>query len=230
MYREEWDRLIAAREFIARMNVHRAVKSMKGIALEKFHAMEHRYPTKVDIIDAYGYDGKQVSHLIRVYDYLERYIAGESYKDCLIPFEQRLSMVDLMISKYNNLLLSDIGNDDNYQYTYQVLDYFKKRYIDDDIYFICGMDNLINLELWVKYQYILNTYKLLVIKRNGENVDNVLKKYQGYIDNIIITELLENELSSTYIRNNIMNEDICKYLDERVYSYIRKNNIYKKVD
>ena len=85
MYKEEWDRLVAAREFIARMNVYRAVKSMKGIAMEKFHAMEHRYPTKADIIDKYGYDGKQVSHLIRVYDYLRRYIAGESYEDCLRP-------------------------------------------------------------------------------------------------------------------------------------------------
>ena len=85
MYKAEWDRLVEAREFIARMNVHRAVKSMKGIAMEKYHAMEHRYPAKVDIIDKYGYDGKQVSHLIRVYDYLRRYIAGEPYKDCLIP-------------------------------------------------------------------------------------------------------------------------------------------------
>ena len=85
MYREQWMRLVDAREFIARMNEFRAVKSMKGIALEKFHAMEHRYPTKADIIDAYGYDGKQVSHLIRVYDYLNRYIAGESYEDCLRP-------------------------------------------------------------------------------------------------------------------------------------------------
>ena len=85
MYKEEWDRLVAAREFIARMNVHRAVKSMKGIAMEKFHAMEHKYPAKIDIIEKYGYDGKQVSHLIRVYDYLRRYIAGESYKDCLVP-------------------------------------------------------------------------------------------------------------------------------------------------
>lgn len=85
MYEAEWNRLVEAREFIARMNVHRAVKSMKGIAMEKFHAMEHRYPAKVDIIDKYGYDGKQVSHLIRVYDYLRRYIADEPYKDCLIP-------------------------------------------------------------------------------------------------------------------------------------------------
>ena len=38
-----------------------------------------------DVIDKYGYDGKQVSHLIRVDDYLERYIKGESYESCLIP-------------------------------------------------------------------------------------------------------------------------------------------------
>lgn len=85
MYKEEWDRLVAAREFIARMNPYRAVKSMKGIALEKFHAMEHRYPSKADIVDKYGYDGKQTSHQIRVWDYLRRYIAGEDYESCLRP-------------------------------------------------------------------------------------------------------------------------------------------------
>ncbi len=85
LYKDQWMRLVENRENIAHMNVHRAVKSMKGIALEKFHAMEHRYPSKADIIDKYGYDGKQVSHLIRVDDYLERYINGESYESCLIP-------------------------------------------------------------------------------------------------------------------------------------------------
>jgi hypothetical protein len=89
MYAEQWQRLVTKREEIARMNVHRAVKSMKGIALEKFHAMEHRYPTKADIIDKFGYDGKQVSHLIRVDDYLERYINGESYLSCLHPTESK---------------------------------------------------------------------------------------------------------------------------------------------
>ena len=85
LYKEQWDRLAAAREEIARMNPYRAVRSMKGIAAEKYHAMEHRYPAKAHIVDAYGYDGKQVSHLLRVNDYLERYIAGEAYESCLIP-------------------------------------------------------------------------------------------------------------------------------------------------
>jgi hypothetical protein len=95
MYADQWMRLVAAREEIARMNPHRAVKSMKGIALEKYHAMEHRYPSKADIIDKYGYDGKQVSHLLRVEDYLERYINGEDYKSCLIPTpSKRQHMMD----------------------------------------------------------------------------------------------------------------------------------------
>ena len=85
IYKDQWMRLVERREDIAHMNPYRAVKSMKGIAAEKYHAMEHRYPSKADIIDAYGYDGKQVSHLLRVNDYLDRYIKGESYESCLIP-------------------------------------------------------------------------------------------------------------------------------------------------
>ena len=85
LYLDQWSRLVEAREAIARMNPYRAVKSMKGVAMEKFHAMEHPYPTKLDLIEKYGFDGKQVHHLIRVDDYLTRYIAGESYKSCLKP-------------------------------------------------------------------------------------------------------------------------------------------------
>lgn len=84
IYEPMWNRLIENNEQIARYNPVGAVKTMKGIALEKYHAMEHRYPSKIDIIDKWGYDGKQLSHLVRVREYLTRYIDGERYSDCLI--------------------------------------------------------------------------------------------------------------------------------------------------
>ena len=93
MYYDQWMRLVEQREAIAHMNPHRAVKSMKGIALEKYHAMEKRYPSKVDLIEKYGYDGKQTSHQIRVDDYLTRYIAGESYKSCLRPTGELVPLI-----------------------------------------------------------------------------------------------------------------------------------------
>lgn len=87
-YEQQWDRLEIARERIARMNPWRAVKSMKGIALEKFHAMEHAYPSKLEVLAQHGYDPKQLHHLVRVDNYLTRYIAGDKYEDCLIPTEE----------------------------------------------------------------------------------------------------------------------------------------------
>ena len=84
-YAKQWYRLVEQREMIARMNPWRAVKSMKGVALEKYYAMEHEYPSKIAIIKQYGYDCKQLHHLLRVHDYLQRYINGVPYTECLYP-------------------------------------------------------------------------------------------------------------------------------------------------
>ena len=85
MYKDEWERLIYNREAIAHYNLYQAIKSMKGIAMEKYHAMEHPYPSKLAVLAEYGYDPKQLHHLLRVEDYIKRYIAGEAYEDCLRP-------------------------------------------------------------------------------------------------------------------------------------------------
>lgn len=101
MYADQWNRLVAAREDIAHMNEFRAIKSMKGIALEKYHAMEHRYPTRVAILDKYGYDPKQLHHLVRVDNYLTRYMMGETYENCLIPEkEMKYFLLDIKLGKF----------------------------------------------------------------------------------------------------------------------------------
>ena len=79
----QWQRLINAKEEIAHYNPVRSVKSMMGIASEKFYAMEHRYPSRINWIEQFGYDPKQLHHLLRVSEYLDRYLAGEPYSDCL---------------------------------------------------------------------------------------------------------------------------------------------------
>ena len=84
IYADEWNMLIHHNESIARYNPVASVRTMKGIAMEKYHAMEHRYPSKADIIDKYRFDCKQLHHLLRVEEYLRRYIDGEPYADCLI--------------------------------------------------------------------------------------------------------------------------------------------------
>lgn len=87
-YNSYWEELIEHNEEIARLNPYRAIKSMKGVACEKYHAMEHCYPSKVDIIEKFGYDGKQVSHLLRIQDFIKRYADGEDYAKCLVPLPE----------------------------------------------------------------------------------------------------------------------------------------------
>ena len=84
MYESEWNRLVESREAIAHYAPVQAIKSMKGIAMEKYHAMEHHYPARMAWIEKFGYDPKQLHHLLRVNEYISRYIDGESYEDCLI--------------------------------------------------------------------------------------------------------------------------------------------------
>ena len=84
MYEEQWNRLIEAREAIAHYNPVQSIKSMRGIAKEKYFAMEHHYPSRMEWINKFQYDPKQTHHLLRVEEYLERYIDGDSYEDCLI--------------------------------------------------------------------------------------------------------------------------------------------------
>lgn len=84
-YFDLWEELVKNRESIARYDCYANIKALRGVAMEKYHAMEHRYPSKVDILDKYGYDPKQLHHLLRIQDFLTRFVKGESYESCLLP-------------------------------------------------------------------------------------------------------------------------------------------------
>lgn len=65
--------------------MYTAVSCMKGMALEKYHALQHEYSSKKDVLSKYGYDPKQLHHILRLNDFMTRFINGESYENCLVP-------------------------------------------------------------------------------------------------------------------------------------------------
>lgn len=103
-YKTDWQMLLDNKEYIARLNPYRAVKAIKGMAMEKYHAMEHEYPSKKEILAIHGYDPKQLHHLLRIEDFIQRYIDGELYSKCLIyPLrdKQRKYLLDVKKGLYN---------------------------------------------------------------------------------------------------------------------------------
>jgi predicted nucleotidyltransferase len=106
LYRNEWNRLVAAREEIAHMNPWKAVKTMKGIAENKYEHMKHPFPSKIETLEKYGYDPKELCHLVRVWDYMLRYIQGETYANCLIPDQ---NMRDFLIRIKQGAYSADVA-------------------------------------------------------------------------------------------------------------------------
>lgn len=84
-YADLWWYVVDLREKIARLSPTLAVKSMMGQSMEKLKALEHPYPTLIEKINKFGYDPKQLHHIVRLNEVIKRYIAGESYVDLLVP-------------------------------------------------------------------------------------------------------------------------------------------------
>lgn len=87
-YKEFWEQLYNIREDVAHINTWKMCKMICGMSKEKLNALCHEYPSKVDIIKQYGYDSKQLHHIIRLRDFIERYLNGESFESCLVPLNK----------------------------------------------------------------------------------------------------------------------------------------------
>lgn len=72
-------------EKIVHYNNYAAVNCIAGMVFEKRKALCHPYEGLRAKIEKYGYDNKQLHHIVRCEEFLRRYISGIPYADCLIP-------------------------------------------------------------------------------------------------------------------------------------------------
>ncbi len=150
------------------------------------------------------------------------------YKHNLVSDWDRFIMLKLLIQGDSRLSVSDYELKDKVIYTYQTLAYFKEKYPKDEIYFICGADNLSYLDKWMHGLEILSNYKILGVKREGEDINYLLDKFRDYQDNIIISDIIPSNISSTLIREKIKKkEDVSQYLDFDILNYILENKLYE---
>lgn len=85
LYKSLYRAMLDNAEKIARYNDYASINCMSGMALEKYNALTHPYPSIKDKIDKYGYDNKQLHHILRIKDFIVRYCNGEKYRNILIP-------------------------------------------------------------------------------------------------------------------------------------------------
>ena len=98
----------------------------------------------------------------------------------------------------------------------------KKYYKRDELYLIIGSDNLEKFHLWKNIDEILN-YHIIVLKRGKTDIEKYISKFNTN-NFIIINKFPFVNISSTEIRNHLDS----KYLDKRVFKYIKENHLYER--
>lgn len=136
-------------------------------------------------------------------------------KTNLASLKDRINMLKLY--ENDKIIIDDKNN--KLKYTIEVLNSIKEYYNEYEIYLIIGADQLHKFHLWYKIDDILK-YKIIVINRNDIDVKKYIDKFKN--SNFIISDIKSYSTSSTDIRNGNT-----KYLDKKVYEYIKKNKIYE---
>ena len=84
LYYNEWNRLVEARESIARYNIPRAIHAMRGTIHTKYKQIASTSDIREKAIEKFGYSPKEFYQLKRTEEFIARYINGEPYADCLV--------------------------------------------------------------------------------------------------------------------------------------------------
>lgn len=93
-YTGEWlGAIVKNREKIAHYDECRAIKAMYGNMLTKYKNMYKSMPHSAAEIEQYGYALKDYHHLMRLAQFIRRYISGEKYESILIA-EDREKLIE----------------------------------------------------------------------------------------------------------------------------------------
>lgn len=87
-YYDLWAELLNHGEELARINPYAAVSCMGGMAKQKFNSLFHEYPSRMEYINKFGYDPKQLSHLARIRYFIEHYVENDDYINCIYPQDE----------------------------------------------------------------------------------------------------------------------------------------------
>ena len=85
--------------------------ALKGMMMEKVHAFSKLYPSRKKYIEEFGYDPKQLHHIIRLYDTLRLNVNVHKYDT-----DMRTWMMDIKRGRYPNTLLEAEELRDSYVY------------------------------------------------------------------------------------------------------------------
>ncbi|MFT5234954.1 MAG: nicotinate-nucleotide adenylyltransferase [Shewanella sp.] len=161
----------------------------------------------------------------------------------LVSTQHRVEMTQLICDQYDELELCDIeASRETPSYLVTTLQQIILSYPNDEFYFIMGMDSLITLTSWYKWQSLFNLCHLVVCQRQGWSLaaDNaIFNEYQLRLTSpqeiadqksglIIPIEVTPQAYSSTNIRQQLsQGSTATDAVPDIILEYIKDKKLYQ---
>jgi len=159
--------------------------------------------------------------------------------------EHRVNMVEIVCENEADFVLDkrEIQRT-TLSYTIDTIKEIKDEYPNSDLYFIMGMDSLLDFTTWFQWQDILACCNLIVNTRpgfdlstvnadtqtllNNHQIDKNNNKSKKTVGNIYLNQSENLNISSTKIRKNISNNISCQaWLPLPILEYIKLHQLYR---
>lgn len=171
------------------------------------------------------------------------HIPPHKASEAISSSEQRSSMTELAISDQTSFVLDPRELEKEApSYTYETLASLRQEFPDAALFFIMGMDSLLTLHTWHRWEDLLTLANLVVAKRPGSKLKTANQQVAELLSSktekdlsdgssqgsIFILETLELEISSTDIRSLVGLEQPIRYLlPDSVVDYIHSQQLYR---
>ncbi len=140
-------------------------------------------------------------------------------------FIERFNMVKLSIKNFEKFEAKDFEKELNLEKSFSliVIKEIKKRYKENEFWFLMGSDQFERFSTWYKPEEILKEVKIAVLKRKTEDLTHLpFSKEVKFLNNRCI------EISSSEIRKRVKEgKEIKFFVRDEVEKYIKEKGIYK---
>ncbi|MFQ3676147.1 MAG: nicotinate (nicotinamide) nucleotide adenylyltransferase [Endomicrobiia bacterium] len=141
-------------------------------------------------------------------------------------WKHRIKMLLLATKNNQKFFVSDYEiKQKKVSYAYNTIEHFCKKYKGYKIYFLMGMDSLLEFKLWKNWKKILETATIIVgvrLVKNIRKVNDLIRTKK-----VILLHSPKIEVSSENIRKLVKQKKSIKYLvTPEVEKYILKHKLY----
>lgn len=150
-------------------------------------------------------------------------------KSELASNHDRVEMLKLATNELENVTISPLEiSDSDYLGTYQSLIRISDMY-QEDVAFVVGADNLVNMHKWINISGLLSEFKIIVLGRYDLDIEHLIESnpvLEKFHQQFIPFPKFERDISSTAFRETFDQTAVPK----AVYEYIIEHELYRGED